>query len=67
MKEFADRDFSEYEVKCKTSPKPFYPFGNSDGLDGKTCVKKCPISGAIYRDLKPIFEITLCSHVFSGA
>jgi hypothetical protein len=68
MKEFAERDFSEYEAKYKTSPEPFYPFGSSDGLDGSTCIKKYPIAGAIYlSNLKPMFGITSCSHVFSGA
>src|SRR5262245_23245847 len=68
MKDFTERDFSEYESKYKTSPEPFYPFGNSDGLDGSTCVKKYPIAGSIYlSDLHPMFGITSCSHVFSGA
>ena len=68
MKDFVERDFSEYEAKYKTSPEPFYPFGNSDGLDGSTCVKKYPIAGSIYlSDLHPMFGITSCSHVFSGA
>lgn len=68
MKEYPERDFSEYVAKYKTSPKPFYPFGNSSGLDGSTCVKKYPIAGAIYLNhLRPMFGITSCSHVFSGA
>ncbi len=68
MKEFAERDFSEYETKYKTSPEPYYPFGSSEGLDGSTCIKKYPIVGAIYlSDLQPLFGIASCSHVFSGA
>ena len=68
MEEYAGRDFNEYEAKYKTSAEPFYPFGNSSGLDGSTCVKKYPIAGAIYlNNLRPMFGITSCSHVFSGA
>ena len=68
MKEIAERDFVESETKYKTSPEPFYPFGNSDGLNGSTCVKKYPLAGTIYlSDLQPMFGIKSCSHVFSSA
>jgi hypothetical protein len=68
MKEFENRDFSEYELRYKTSAEPFYPFGGSQGVSGSTCVKKYPIGGAIYmNELHPILAITSCSHVFSGA
>ena len=68
MKEYGERDFTEYEFDYKTSPEPFYPFGGSYGLSGSTCIKKYPIAGAIYMDeLHPLFSITSCSHVFSGA
>jgi hypothetical protein len=68
MEEFRTRDFNEDEFSYKTSPEPFYPFGGSDGLNGSTCVKKYPIAGAVYlNELQPMFGITSCSHVFSGA
>ena len=68
MKGIAERDFSEDEAQYKTSPEPFYPFGGSDGLNGRACVKNYPIAGAVYlNDSQPMFGITSCSHVFSGA
>ena len=68
LTEFVDRDFKEYQFRYKTSPAPSYPFGGQAGLIGSTCIKKYPISGAIYlKDLHPMFGITSCSHVFSGA
>ncbi len=68
MNEYTDRDFNEYPIEYKTSPEPHYPFGGPDGLDGNTCVKKYPITGAIYLNkFQPMFGISSCSHVFSGA
>jgi hypothetical protein len=68
MKDFVNRDFSEYQAQYTTSPEPFYPFGGKEGLRGNTCIKKYPIAGAVYMNqLHPIFGITSCSHVFSGA
>ena len=68
MREYEIRDFNEYQFNYKTSPEPIYPFGGSEGSNGTTCVKKYPITGAIYtNELRPMFGITSCSHVFSGA
>jgi hypothetical protein len=64
-KEYTVRDPREYEVPYKTSPEPYYPFGE---FETKACVKKYPLPGAIYfDDLRPLFGIVSCSHVFSGA
>lgn len=67
-KEYAVRDATEQRVAYKTSPQPFYPFGGSEGRKVRACVKKYPLAGAIYFDeLRPLFGIAECSHVFSGA
>ena len=68
MQEFQDRDFNEYQFSYQTSPAPSYPFGGAGGLPGSTCIKKYPLAGAVYlKGLQPMFGITSCSHVFSGA
>jgi hypothetical protein len=68
MKEYRDRDFSEEPSEYTTSARPYYPFGGSDGLVGSTCVKKYPITGAIYlNEHRFLFGIISFSHVFSGA
>jgi hypothetical protein len=68
MKDYNERDISEAQVEYRTSPGPFYPFGGSDGLQGATCVKKYPLAGAMYmNELRPLFGIVSCSHVFSGS
>jgi hypothetical protein len=64
-KEYITRDPKEYEVHYSTASEPYYPFGK---FETKECVKRYPLPGAIYfDDLRPIFGIVSCSHVFSGA
>lgn len=66
--EYTKRDENEREFQYLTSPSPYYPFGGSEGRPFKTCVKKYPLSGSIYfEETKPLFALTACSHVFSGA
>jgi len=66
--EYLIRDDVEEPVNFTTSPSPFYPFGGKSGLIGTNCVKKYPISGAIYlENYNCMFGIDTCFHAFSGA
>jgi hypothetical protein len=72
MMEYTQRDAEERPISFKTSPYPFYPFraeeDKNDGIPGQNCVKKYPLSSAIYfQDYKPLFGIDTCFHAFSGA
>jgi hypothetical protein len=64
-KEYTVRDPKEYQVPYATASKPYYPFGK---FETSACVKKYPLPGAIYfDDLRALFGIVSCSHVFGGA
>jgi hypothetical protein len=67
-KEYSSRDPQEFPQSFKTSQSPFYPFGGASGINGTNCVKRYPISSAIYfEQYRPLFGIATCFHAFSGA
>ena len=66
--EYTLRDEHERDFQYLTSSSPYYPFGGASGRTCKTCIKKYPLSGAIYfEETRPLFALAACSHVFSGA
>lgn len=67
-KEYSIRDQVEESCTFRTSPAPYYPFGGSEGIEGKNCAKRYPLAGSIYfSDVRPMFGVATCFHAFSGA
>lgn len=67
-KEYSVRDDVEKPYSFTTSASPYYPFGGSNGIEGRNCNKRYPIAGSIYfSGNSPMFAIASCFHAFSGA
>lgn len=63
----ARRDEIEVPCKSRTSPSPFYPFGEKEGQEIVSCVKQYPLEASVYfLNHHPVFGLRECSHVFSG-
>lgn len=42
------RDEREQSCKSRTSPSPFYPFGEKEGQEVMSCVKRYPLEASVY-------------------